>query len=60
MDLAVVGDRDQAGRDLMMALSGFSHRFRCAQAPSGKYVTEFWHGGGDIKSWVLDVMNGKE
>jgi len=44
----------------MMALSGFSHRFRCAQAPSGKYVTEFWHGGGDIKSWVLDVMNGKE
>lgn len=53
----IVGDRDQAGRDLMTALSGFSHRFRCAQVPSGKDVTEFWQGGGDLRAWVDRILN---
>lgn len=50
--ILIVGDRDQAGRDLMTALSGFSHRFRCAQVPSGKDVTEYWQIGKDLRDWI--------
>jgi DNA primase len=53
----IMGDSDKAGREFMSALSGFSHRFRCVQVPSGKDVTEYWQSGENLREWINHLVN---
>ena len=54
--IILVGDNDPAGQAWAEGLGALSARMRRASVPRGKDITEFWHKGGDLREWVINVM----
>jgi DNA primase len=54
--LFVAYDNDSAGQKGAGTWAGVSKRVHTVQVPFGKDITEFWQHGGDLSTWVMDVL----
>lgn len=52
----VAYDRDAAGEKGANRLLSLSPRFHTAPIPSGKDITEFYLGGGDVYAWIEKTL----
>ena len=49
-------DSDDAGRKGAEGWMKLSARVHCALIPQSKDITEFWESGGDLASWVMEIL----
>lgn len=55
--IIIAYDRDMAGQKGAKRLLSLSPRFRQVAVPHGKDVTEFYLRGGDIYSWIANILS---